>query len=71
MFEWVSEVTPLCLTFGDPKDCSLPGSSVHGMIFQAGVLEWVAISFIHMFTVSQVSLFLTYGLIQWLLKVPG
>ena len=28
----------------DPTDCSLPGSSVHG-IFQAGVLEWVAISF--------------------------
>ena len=28
----------------DPKDCSLPGSSVHG-IFQAIVLEWVAISF--------------------------
>ena len=28
----------------DPMDCSLPGSSVHG-IFQAGVLEWVAIAF--------------------------
>ena len=28
----------------DPMDCSLPGSSVHG-IFQARVLEWVAISF--------------------------
>jgi len=32
------------LTFCDPMDCSLPGSSVHG-IFQARVLEWVAISF--------------------------
>ena len=30
--------------YGDPMDCSLPGSSVHG-IFQAKVLEWVAISF--------------------------
>ena len=30
--------------FCDPMDCSLPGSSVHG-IFQARVLEWVAISF--------------------------
>ena len=30
--------------FCDPMDCSLPGSSIHG-IFQAGVLEWVAISF--------------------------
>ena len=28
----------------DPMDCSLPGSSIHG-IFQARVLEWVAISF--------------------------
>ena len=30
--------------FCDPMDCSLPGSSVHG-IFQAKILEWVAISF--------------------------
>ena len=30
--------------FCDPMDCSLPGSSVHG-IFQARILEWVAISF--------------------------
>ena len=34
-----SEVTQLCLTLCDPMDCSLPGSSVHG-IFQARVLEW-------------------------------
>ena len=39
-----SEVTQSCLTLLDPMDCSLPGSSVHG-IFQARVLEWVAISF--------------------------
>ena len=32
-----------CLTLWDPMDCSLPGSSVHG-IFQARILEWVAIS---------------------------
>ena len=32
-----------CLTLGDPMDCSLPGSSAHG-IFQARVLEWVAIA---------------------------
>ena len=31
-------------TLSDPMDCSLPGSSVHG-IFQARVLEWVATSF--------------------------
>ena len=39
-----SEVTQSCLTLCNPMDCSLPGSSVHG-IFQARVLEWVAISF--------------------------
>ena len=31
-----------CLTLCDPMDCSLPGSSVRG-ILQAGILEWVAI----------------------------
>ena len=39
-----SEVTQSCPTLRDPMDCSLPGSSVHG-IFQARVLEWVAIAF--------------------------
>ena len=39
-----SEVTQSCLTLTDPMDCSLPGSSVHG-IFQARVLEWGAIAF--------------------------
>ena len=39
-----SEVALLCLTLRDPMDFSLPGSSVHG-IFQARVLEWVAIAF--------------------------
>ena len=39
-----SKVAQLCLTLSDPMDCSLPGSSVHG-IFQARVLEWVAIAF--------------------------
>ena len=39
-----SEVAQSCLTLHDPMDCCLPGSSVHG-IFQARVLEWVAIAF--------------------------
>ena len=39
-----SEVAQSCTTLCDPMDCSLPGSSVHG-IFQAIVLEWIAISF--------------------------
>ena len=39
-----SEVAQLCPTPSDPMDCSLPGSSIHG-IFQARVLEWGAIAF--------------------------
>ena len=39
-----SEVAQSCPTLSDPMDCSLPGSPVHG-IFQARVLEWVAIAF--------------------------
>ena len=38
-----SEVVQSCLTLRDPMNCSLPGSSVHG-IFQARVLEWGAIA---------------------------
>ena len=38
-----NEVAQSCLTLCDPMDCSPPGSSVHE-IFQARVLEWVAIS---------------------------
>ena len=37
-------VTQMCLTFCDPMDCHLLGSSVHG-IFQARMLEWVSTPF--------------------------
>ena len=37
-------VTQSCPTLCDPTDCSLPGSSVHGVL-QARTLKWVAISF--------------------------
>ena len=40
------EVAQSCLTPRDPMDCSLSGSSVHG-IFQARVLEWVALPSIY------------------------
>ena len=43
-YESESEVTQSCLTLCNPMDCSLLGSSIHG-IFQARVLEWIAISF--------------------------
>ena len=39
-----SEVSQLCPTLSDPVDCSLPGSSAHG-IFPVRVLEWGAIAF--------------------------
>ena len=38
------EVSQSCPTLSDPMDCSLPGSSAHG-IFQVRVLEWGAIAF--------------------------
>ena len=51
-----SEVAQLCLTLSDPMDCSLPGSSVHG-IFQARVLEWGAIAFsLYIYQFSSVQL---------------
>ena len=43
-----SEVTEACPTLLDPTDCSLPGSSVHG-VFQARVLEWGAIAYPRIF----------------------
>ena len=46
-----SEVAQLCLTLSDPVNCSLPGSSVHGVL-QARVLEWVAIAFSELSTTS-------------------
>ena len=39
-----SEVAQSCLTLRNPMDCHLPDPSIHG-IFQARILEWVAISF--------------------------
>ena len=49
------EVAQSCLTLSDPVDFSLPGSSAHG-IFQARILEWGAIAFLEM-----LSLTLTYS----------
>ena len=46
------EVAQSCLTLCDPMDCSLSGSSIHG-IFQARVLEWIAISFSWIFPTQE------------------
>ena len=43
LYESESEVAQSCLTLCDPMDCSLPGSSIHG-VFQARILEWGAIA---------------------------
>ena len=46
-----SEVAQSCPTLPDPMDCSLPGSSVHG-VFQARVLEWGAIAFSERYSIN-------------------
>ena len=51
-----SEVTQPCLTLCNPMEGSLPGSSVHG-IFQARILEWVAISFSRRFSQPRASVY--------------
>ena len=57
------EVAQSCLTLRNPMDCSLPGSSVHG-ISQARVLEWGAIAFSS--DLLSKSKFLTFSLIYLL-----
>ena len=47
-----SEVAQSCMTLCNPMDCSLTGSSIHG-IFQARMLEWVAISLSRGFSQTQ------------------
>ena len=67
-----SEVAQSCLTLSDPMDCSLPGSSVH-WIFQARVLEWVAIAFSNdvwvsfktMIVAEHVGIILARGFMGW------
>ena len=62
-----SEVAQPYLTFSDPMDCSLPGSSIHG-IFQARVLEWGAIAFsvAHHSALSKFPWAIQYVLISYL-----
>ena len=55
-----SEIAQSCPTLNDPVDCSLPGSSIHG-IFQAGVLEWGAIAFSVLRAINIKSLLLNQG----------
>ena len=57
-----SEVTQSYPTLSNPMDCSLPGSSIHG-IFQARVLEWGAIAFSAIYHID--------GNISWKIKQMG
>ena len=57
-----------CQTLCDPMDCSLPGSSVHG-IFQATILEWIVICSRGVFP-NQGSNLLLSSLLHWLAGSP-
>ena len=43
-----SEVTQLCLTLSDPMDCSLPGSSAHGIWFRLAYLKYAKSAYIRL-----------------------
>ena len=58
-----SEVAQLCLTLSNLMDCSPPGSSVHG-IFQARVLEWVAIAFSNVSRYGHI-IWVTFNAVEW------
>ena len=53
--EWKVSVTQSCPTLCNPKDCSLPGSAVHG-IFPARILEWVDIRLQGIFLTQELNL---------------
>ena len=57
------EVAQSCPTLSDPMDCSLPGSSVHG-IFQARVLEWGVIAFSGCHCPAQSVLIISYLIVS-------
>ena len=58
-----SEVAQSCPTLSDPMDCSLPGSSVHGIFQARRVLEWGAIAFSdHMILEPTATLPIAYGI---------
>ena len=64
-----SEAAQSYLTLSDTMDCSLPGSSIHG-IFQARVLEWGAIAFYGIPQVSGPQPFWHHGLVLWKTVFP-
>ena len=68
-----SGVTQSCPTRRDPMHCSLPGCSIHG-IFQARVLEWIAISFSICWDINksqQIKFFISYKHILLIIDEPS
>ena len=63
-----SDVAQSCPTLSDPMDCSLPGSSIHG-ILQARVLEWGATAFSE--DNSRIYFFFQIFMKQSLVHIPG
>ena len=63
-----SEVAQSCPTLSDPMDCSLPGSSIHG-IFQARVLEWGAIAFSDL--IHYINKIRASPVAQWVKNLPA
>ena len=62
---YMCSVTHLCLTLCGPMDHSPPGYSVHG-IFQASILEWVAISFFYMGYILEIKIMdFIYSPVLW------
>ena len=64
-----SEVAQSCPTLSDLMDCSLPGSSIHG-IFQARVLEWGAIAFSGIYVHIYVYMYVCYFIVTPVVKNP-
>ena len=64
------EVTQSCPTLHDPMDCSLPGSSVHG-IFQARVVEWGTIAFSYLSTTQFQKIKSTVLIVKFLWASPS
>ena len=67
-----SEIARSCLTVSDPMDCSLPGSSIHG-ILQARILEWGAMALSNLYTYYPVNSWRTWTILMQfcLLPVPS
>ena len=63
-----SEVAQSCPTLSDPMDCSLPGSSAHG-IYQARVLEWGAIAFSNLYIYACIYIYTHTYIFSYLINI--